>query len=107
MLIDSEDRRSEPNDRDMATRIASPRAASQAPRVRRMKRKKVLFCAVRAWVRIMRAVSVRRILSVAKRTIRRWVRCDIKRSREKIRGSKINSVSKWGMGGGRPVSALC
>ena len=36
------DKRSDPEERDIATKIASPKLASQAPRVRRINRKKGL-----------------------------------------------------------------
>lgn len=71
MLVVSEESRSEPNERDMATRIASPRAASQAPNDRSMKMRNGLFRDVRQCITAVRAVRVNRMLSVASRTIRR------------------------------------
>lgn len=86
MLIDSDDRRSDPNERDIATRIASPRAASHAPRAKKINRTNGLFKWVVLWVNIVKPASVRRILSVARRTISKWVRCIRNRVREKITG---------------------
>jgi len=73
----------------MATRIASPRAASQAPKDSNIKMRNGLFRDVRQCIRAVRAVRVRRMLSVARRTMRRWVRWEINRQMHIIIGMGI------------------
>jgi len=87
--MDREESRSDPKLRDMATMMARPSPASQAPKLRKKKRKNGLFWFPRAWVSSVRAVKVSRILSVARRIIRRRERCERNRRRENIKGRKI------------------
>lgn len=73
--MEREVKRSEPNVRAMAIRMASPRLASQAPRVSKRNKKNVFIWVVKACVSNSRNVSVKIIDSVARSTISRCVRC--------------------------------
>lgn len=75
--------RSEPNERDILTRIANLNLASQAASVRMISRKKGLFCVADAWVNIRNSVAERVIDSIARRVIRR---CECwRRKRRRVR----------------------
>lgn len=96
------DRRSEPEERDIATRTANPSLASQAPRVSRINRKNWFIWKQRAWVNRTRAVRVRTIVSIVSRIIRRWVRWDrnrrVVRIRERSRREGGENVIAGGVG---------
>lgn len=84
----------------MATRIASPKAASQAPKDKRRKIRNGLFRCVRQWVIRVKAVKVNRRLSVARRTIRRCVRWEINRIIHIIIGRGVRATMGVNMAGG-------
>ena len=79
------DKRSEPAERDIATRIANPRLASHAPSVSRINRKNGFVCGYSAYIRTISVVRVRTIVSIASRTISRWVRWDKNRRNVRVR----------------------
>jgi len=60
-----------------------------------------LFRCASLWVRIVKLAVVRRILSVASKAIRRWVRCIRNRSREKIAGTGRREKIEGNIAGGQ------
>lgn len=82
--------RSEPNDRDIATRSARPSAASQAPRARNRNIRSVLFNVVAEWFSTVKPTIVSRTLSAARSTIRKRVRCERNRTSAVITGRGRN-----------------
>ena len=91
----------------MATKMAKPRAASQAPRDRRRKIKNNLFRWVRQCMMEVNAVRVRSNPSVARRTIKRWARWAMNRIIHMIIGRGIRAIEGVSMAGGLgPISGL-
>lgn len=97
--------RSEPNERDMVTKRARPRLASQAASVKRSKRKNGLCCGV-AWANNKNITKDRTIDSIARRAIRRWVRWDRKSRSVRIRGIGRSRRGEIGIAGGWGVLSL-
>lgn len=98
---------SDPKERDIATRRANPRLASQAPIVRKNRRKKGFLWGLRAWVSVISKIRVRRMLSVVRRTINRWARWERKTRRVRITGmGRIRRIGNDIAGGPKPFFGL-
>jgi len=88
-LIERDERRSEPTDRDRATSSARPRAASQAPRVRRINNRNILFWYIIIWDKTIIAIIISSILSMARRVIKKRVRV----SRNRVTLESIGAIT--------------